>query len=200
VETREKILQEGFRLFLEKGYRNVSLSDLVEAVGVTKGGFYHHFKSKDELYIEVMHTYFIDLFDSFIAQMEKSGGTVRSRLEQLFRNVGVTYDQLSALVGRERFRGIINMLFSGIHRFDFIIQWTAERYQRMIDRLAELIETGKQTGEVYPGVDAEAAAFHGIALGEGIAVLWSLEVGLEEREERLSRLFESYWRGIAAER
>lgn len=53
MDTRELIINESYKLFLLKGYKEVSLKDIVEKVGLTKGAFYHHFKSKDQLFLEI---------------------------------------------------------------------------------------------------------------------------------------------------
>ena len=48
--TVEKILDAAQRLFLEKGYENTTIQDIVnELGGLTKGAVYHHFKSKEEI-------------------------------------------------------------------------------------------------------------------------------------------------------
>lgn len=48
--TEERILQVAERLFLEKGYDNTTIQDIVDALGdLTKGAVYHHFKSKEEI-------------------------------------------------------------------------------------------------------------------------------------------------------
>lgn len=47
--TRERILRTAQGLILEKGYAGTSLADIVGALGVTKGAFFHHFAGKDEL-------------------------------------------------------------------------------------------------------------------------------------------------------
>ena len=48
--TVEKILEVSQRLFLEKGYDNTTIKDIVnELGGLTKGAIYHHFKSKEEI-------------------------------------------------------------------------------------------------------------------------------------------------------
>lgn len=48
--TVEKILEVSKRLFLEKGYDNTTIQDIVnELDGLTKGAVYHHFKSKEEI-------------------------------------------------------------------------------------------------------------------------------------------------------
>lgn len=48
--TVEKILDVSQRLFLEKGYDNTTIQDIVDQLdGLTKGAVYHHFKSKEEI-------------------------------------------------------------------------------------------------------------------------------------------------------
>lgn len=48
-DTKNEIIDTGIRLFLEKGYDNVSISSICNECGVTKGSFYYHFPSKDSL-------------------------------------------------------------------------------------------------------------------------------------------------------
>ncbi|WP_159868301.1 MULTISPECIES: TetR/AcrR family transcriptional regulator [unclassified Raoultella] len=47
--NREEIIQVSSQLFRERGLNGVSLNDLMAAAGLTHGGFYGHFRSKDEL-------------------------------------------------------------------------------------------------------------------------------------------------------
>jgi TetR/AcrR family transcriptional regulator, transcriptional repressor for nem operon len=61
-DSREQILNISFDLLLEKSYNEVSIQDIVNKVGMTKGAFYYFFKSKEELFSEI--------FTRFIAAME----------------------------------------------------------------------------------------------------------------------------------
>jgi len=49
----ELLIEVGQRLFLERGYANVSMQQIAEEAGMTKGAPYYHFKSKEELFIAV---------------------------------------------------------------------------------------------------------------------------------------------------
>ncbi|MGK0391136.1 MAG: AcrR family transcriptional regulator [Maribacter sp.] len=62
--TKEFILETSFKLFLNKGYRNTSMSNLVTETKLSKGAFYHYFKNKEELYQEVINRYFISYYKS----------------------------------------------------------------------------------------------------------------------------------------
>ena len=50
LDTREKILESARRLFNRKGFSGVSLEQIMRDAGLTHGGFYRHFSSKDDLY------------------------------------------------------------------------------------------------------------------------------------------------------
>ncbi|APC48517.1 TetR/AcrR family transcriptional regulator [Virgibacillus halodenitrificans] len=58
TELRQKIIQSALLLFEKQGYHGVTVNQIVEDVGTSKGGFYHHFKTKDEL-LYVIHDTFI---------------------------------------------------------------------------------------------------------------------------------------------
>jgi TetR/AcrR family transcriptional regulator, transcriptional repressor for nem operon len=52
AETRKKILETAGRLFRERGYDGVGVDAIMSEAGLTAGGFYSHFKSKQALFAE----------------------------------------------------------------------------------------------------------------------------------------------------
>ncbi len=52
VENRERILQAAADLFSRKGFTSVGVAETMAAAGLTHGGFYNHFASKEELQVE----------------------------------------------------------------------------------------------------------------------------------------------------
>jgi TetR/AcrR family transcriptional regulator, transcriptional repressor for nem operon len=59
-EVREKIVRSARKLFNQHGFDNVSLDRIMADAGLTRGGFYSYFKSKSELYAEVLQCFFTD--------------------------------------------------------------------------------------------------------------------------------------------
>ena len=47
AENRERILNAAAQLFREKGFDGIGVADLMKSAGLTHGGFYGHFASKD---------------------------------------------------------------------------------------------------------------------------------------------------------
>jgi AcrR family transcriptional regulator len=51
---KERIIHESMKLFSVKGYTSTSTTDIIKAAQTSKGGFYNHFKSKEQLFNEVL--------------------------------------------------------------------------------------------------------------------------------------------------
>lgn len=64
--TRQKILEESSTLFNLKGYAGSSISDIMTATGLKKGGVYNHFNSKQELSIEAFR-YSVQKISKFLS-------------------------------------------------------------------------------------------------------------------------------------
>jgi AcrR family transcriptional regulator len=56
-DTREKILESARRLFNKNGFSEVSIDEIMENAGLTRGGFYRHFRDKDELYADAVRRF-----------------------------------------------------------------------------------------------------------------------------------------------
>jgi AcrR family transcriptional regulator len=59
MTTKERIIEEAFKLFLTHNYEKVSITDLEQAVGKTRGAIFYFFKHKEEIFNEVIDTYMV---------------------------------------------------------------------------------------------------------------------------------------------
>jgi AcrR family transcriptional regulator len=53
-QTRDQIMQAGRKLFTERGYHNTSVYDLFDQAETTKGAFFHHWKTKEDLALSIL--------------------------------------------------------------------------------------------------------------------------------------------------
>ena len=58
---RQRIVAEADQLFYQQGYEHTSFSDIADAVGISRGNFYYHFKTKDEILNAVIATRVSDI-------------------------------------------------------------------------------------------------------------------------------------------
>ena len=54
VHTQERILKSALHLFAEQGYEHTGVSQICRNAGISKGAFYHHFCSKDDLFLRLL--------------------------------------------------------------------------------------------------------------------------------------------------
>jgi len=54
MSLRERIIHESLKLFSMKGFLSTSINDILETANTSKGGFYNHFTSKEDLFFEVL--------------------------------------------------------------------------------------------------------------------------------------------------
>lgn len=57
ADVRKRIVENARILFNRKGFAEVSIDDIMAEVGLTRGGFYNHFRNKDELYAEAVASF-----------------------------------------------------------------------------------------------------------------------------------------------
>ena len=73
-ETRKRILDTAQDMILNLGFSGMSIDKLISSLGMTKGAFFHHFKSKDELATALIQRFSdegVDLFKLSLARAKK---------------------------------------------------------------------------------------------------------------------------------
>jgi TetR/AcrR family transcriptional repressor of nem operon len=73
-ETRRRILEAAARAYREEGVAGVGIGELMQSIGLTHGGFYAHFDSKDALVAEACESVRSTLAQSWFAWAEEAGG------------------------------------------------------------------------------------------------------------------------------
>ena len=56
--TKNRIIEVGNRLFFEKGFDGTGIREIMKEVGADVGAFYYYYKSKDELFEDVLNNFF----------------------------------------------------------------------------------------------------------------------------------------------
>lgn len=54
IPLKGRIIEESLKLFSVKGYMSTSTTDIIQAADTSKGGFYNHFRSKEQLFLETL--------------------------------------------------------------------------------------------------------------------------------------------------
>jgi TetR/AcrR family transcriptional repressor of nem operon len=140
-ETKERLLEQGLAMLLERGYNDLGIQAIVDRTGVPKGSFYHHFPSK-----EAMALLAVDLYRFF------------ERMRELYAAQGYLGCLLGAL-GQE---------LSGTNE---VFRLKIEACVASIaGRIAVCLEEARQAGDLRPAVDCRHYADALVNAWEGAAL------------------------------
>lgn len=82
-KTRTEWIETALKLFAKKGYHSTSIQDIVEAWGISKGAFYHHFSSKEDLMLAIVKQHFEKLNAALLNAQSKDRAEKESLVEQI---------------------------------------------------------------------------------------------------------------------
>ncbi len=82
-KKRDVMMEVALTMFMEKGYENVSVDDIIAATGSSKGTFYHYFKSKDAI-ISALYSKQIQLIQEWVKQPPSKVQSLEGHINRLF--------------------------------------------------------------------------------------------------------------------
>ncbi len=83
-ETRAKIIESAIKLFSNQGFNKASVNDICVEAGISKGAFYHHFKSKQELFIALLDGWLQTIDHAIEASKDKTAPETFQQMTEAF--------------------------------------------------------------------------------------------------------------------
>ena len=188
LSTITSLLESAEASFLSRNYADVTMEEIAEAVGVTKGAAYHHFANKEALYLAMMQSALQEkqaLFQTAVA----SPGTCQERLRRL--------TQIFLELPREK-RDVMKLVRRDINIFkDPVRDQLVRAYQSALPEQIEVImRDGIRDGELAP-VDARLLSWLYVAIVEVILTPYAERV-LEDQQEMLDFVIRLFFSGTGA--
>ncbi|MDT8444740.1 MAG: TetR/AcrR family transcriptional regulator [Desulfuromonadales bacterium] len=179
--TREKILVEATQVFHRKGFLTTTISDLLDATGMTKGNLYFHFTGKEDIGLEVLRrareTFRLFLNDAL------QGDTPGARLDSFFRHV----------MERNRSKGFVggclfgNTALEACDNAPPFAELVSEVFAEWIGKLQDTIQAAQTSGQIRQDLPASALAELVVATIEG----GIMQSRLKQEEGPLKRAIDS---------
>jgi len=159
-ETRSRILEAAEECFTRNGYDATGVAEICRRASVTKGAFYHHFPSKQAVFLELLDRW-LAVLDSQFAAIRAGAETVPEGLLQMARMIRQVFQEAGG-----RLPMFLEYWNKAAHD-PAVWQATIAPYRRYRAFFTGIIEAGIAEGTLRP-VDPQVAA----------GVLVSLAVGL----------------------
>lgn len=181
--TRDRILSISFNLFMQKGYKGVTLNTIIKETGVSKGGFYHYFPSKEMLFKEVIDLYFQSGLDTFFDNLPKNN--LLKFIQQYIQNLEMLLKQLKTHFGfQESSEGLsyYGMLFDIMRLFPEYNLKTEELYNKQIYTWSSIIKEAQDSNEIESNLDNKDLAKLFAVINDGVVIKY---ITLGKTEELL---------------
>ncbi|MFZ5354072.1 MAG: TetR/AcrR family transcriptional regulator [Bacillota bacterium] len=190
-QRRQEILNKAFEVFSDKGYSQASMEDIVKHSGISKGGIYTHFKSKEEIFLAIADQCF-ELSNDLFSRMAE----VETVSEKISMYIHWNLDGLKDEATRMGARFAIEF-WSIISRDASKAYISKNRYDYFEKDLEELLLEGIQKGEFRSDLNTKNAAYIIMSAMDGITTTDAV-VGVKIREEIVNDFIQmvlSYLRG-----
>lgn len=201
MDTRHKIVKVSFELFLEKGFSEVSTNDIIHKAGITKGGFYHYYKSKEDLITEVIDTFICPFFKAPIDYIweelkDKGFGSVKEKLKYCYTTIpDIIPEGEYSEIGSVDFRNFHLLVFEGIKKYEYLAKIRCDYSRKRRQLIEELLKEGIREGIIVDTINPKTYATTMSALRDGMISLNILDNTIDAKE-KCSITFEQIWNEI----
>ena len=166
-ETKDRIIVKALQFFVDNDYQSVSLNSIAEGIGITKGGIYHYFSSKDELFMECMFIVFRNI-QEFPVKSLRENSDLEEILTAMFSFDAIFKMMRDVLnIGVQDYYNFYYLMFMGVKKFPQVKEMINDIYAKMQQELASLFRNLKSQGVIRKEIDCNILAFEIIAMIEG---------------------------------
>jgi len=163
--TKDFIIEEAFKLFLNHSYEAVSISDISQAIGFTKGALYHHFKNKEDLFKEVIDKYLyipgvnvdVDTI-SFYDYIQLSMAEADKIIKSIFNN-SLTFTPIN----------YFSLFTDAFRHYPGYAKDKASYINAEIEKTKIVLENAIKSGEIRNDIDPSLMATHYFSMNMGLA-------------------------------
>jgi len=187
MNLKEKIIHESLKLFSLKGFCSTSINDILGAANTSKGGFYNHFASKEDLFFQVLdeaQRIWREKTLSGLDEIESPTG----KIERLLENFGDRY-----LKDADNFPGGCIFVTFSVELDDQRPHLSKEVNKGFIGlkaMLKRLLDEGKESGELSNNVSTSAITEMLFAGMVGASVIYGVDKSTDSLDRSINTLID----------
>jgi TetR/AcrR family transcriptional regulator, transcriptional repressor for nem operon len=188
-ETKQILLEQGMAMLLRQGYHDLGIAAVLEATGIPKGSFYHHFQSKEDFGLQAIDLYMSEVHAGLDACLGDERVPPLQRVRGFFEATQDKYrgeGYLGCLLGG------LGQELSGVSEvFRRKVEWCFSEIAR---RIAACLDEAVRRGELGAGTDTKAMAELLVNCWEGAA----LRTRLQRDPAPLRQMLDFYFRSASS--
>ena len=148
MTTRERIIEEAFKLFLNHNFEKVSIIDLEKAVGKTRGAIFYFFKNKEELFNEVIDTYIVKIQDTSEKFHIDENISLKQFIHQYINDINTTMSKMLSLSVVNIYKGYFSLYMQASRIYPNFIEIMTRNSIEELNLWEKVISRAVQTKEI----------------------------------------------------
>lgn len=194
MDTKEKIIQVAFNMFLQKGYKEVSLKQIVDAVGLTKGAFYHHFTGKEQLFRQIVEMFLIEGGEDVYKGLPKNN-LKQFMIAYLERVIAFMDKMQQEVYDNNEKMGISFFLlaFDGLRLFADFPEKIMKIHENERNTWIEVISNAKKNSEISTPISDKQLAKMFIGVNDGLGMHLMLEGRFDDLQGEIFTLWNAIY-------
>lgn len=169
AETKKKLYEIAKKMFAERDYTDVSVEDITDAAGITKGAFYVHFESKDALIAVLIADFTVQADTDYKAFLERLPDDMPTS-EVLLALTEKIADVLMESIGCENMKKVYQMLLAGKVDTEAVKDHSRELYTLFHN----ILEQGIKRRELQSTLPVDVLSRHFVMAIRGISYEWCI--------------------------
>jgi len=165
IDSKNYIIDEAYKLFLNKSYEAVSISDISKAVGMTKGALYHHFLNKEELFRAVIDKYLVIDFLDEDAEYDSLAHYIDSAMENARKIVLNTFRDRTGFVPLN----YLSLLIDAMRHYKGYEMGSQQFFSLQIEMIKKKVREAMERKEIRNDLDSEITAINLFSIILGLA-------------------------------
>lgn len=198
-DSKEHILKTSLLLFLQKGFKEVTMNEIVKSSGFSKGAFYHYFNSKEEVFKEVLELYFGQMlhldYDSLpsdsLQSFYKTILDIQQKKDTAIRTWYASYFKEEEEVPSSN---LYYILFDAVRMLPDFRDKQKTRLQDELKAWENVIQNAIDTGEITSNISPENIAKQFVYISDGIALHTVMMNKTNELTDEVTKVWDSLYK------
>lgn len=196
-DSKEHILTTSLNLFLQKNFKEVTMKEIVEKTGLSKGAFYHYFNSKEQVFEEVIAHFYSDLIITDYSKFSQNSlrqfytDSLKEKKKKITSSKMVNANEKKVFTSNHYF-----LIFDAMKMLpDFKKQRTRQQKDEL-KAWIKVISGAKKSGEIKSEISDEQIAKLFIYSAKGAGLNCIIEDNFDSSRNEIKAIWDGIYNGL----
>ena len=195
-DTRSHIVNVSFNLFMQKNFKDVTMKEIVEKSGLSKGAFYHYFDSKAQIFNEITERYYLAAQQKIYQGIKKN--SLYDFYHEYINRMGVMIKQIKQNTSSNESNdfNFFTLAFDAMRLIPGFKEKIQEAHDEEFQHWYEVIKAAREKTEIGSVMTDAQIAHLFIYTNDGAGLHMMMEGKIDEFPQELMNLWDNLYKQL----